>query len=206
MDNLVIPIPAREGWSASLKCGDTMRLIDVEGGQAADLWAYNPADHTEFLSAQHSRVHMGQAYPVAGWTFVTNQRRPILEFTRDDSPGRHDCLAAACDRFRYQILGADSGHASCEDTLIREAATHDIHVSRAPQPFNVFANFRVEPDGTFNLDECLTKAGDSATFTLLADAVVVISACPQDIVGFQPGGPTSMAVEISSRRAGDDGE
>jgi uncharacterized protein len=189
-------IPARKGWSAHLAAGTNIRLIDVEGGQAADLWAYNPADHDEFLSAQHSRVHMGQAYPVAGWTFVTNQRRPILEFTHDASPGRHDCLAAACDSFRYQLLGADPDHASCEDTLIAEAAKHNIRVARAPQPFNVFANFHVDTDGRFELDKCLTEPGDSATFTLLMDAVVVISACPQDIVGFQPGGPTSMAVEI----------
>jgi uncharacterized protein len=192
----IVQIPARHGWSALLAVGTTIRLIDVEGGQAADLWAYNPADHDEFLSAQHSRVHMGQAYPVEGWTFVTNQRRPILKFSDDASPGRHDCLAAACDRFRYQLLGADPDHPSCEDTLITEAAKHDIQVARAPQPFNVFANFRVGADGRFDLDDCLTKPGDSASFTLLMDAVVVISACPQDIVGFQPGGPTSMAVEL----------
>jgi hypothetical protein len=28
------------------------------------------------------------------------------------------------------------------------------------------------------------------------DGVVIVSACPQDIVGFQPGGPTDMAVEL----------
>ena len=33
-------------------------------------------------------------------------------------------------------------------------------------------------------------------FRMLLDGVVVLSACPQDIVGFQPGGPTDMAVEL----------
>jgi uncharacterized protein YcgI (DUF1989 family) len=28
------------------------------------------------------------------------------------------------------------------------------------------------------------------------DGIVVLSACPQDIIAFQPGGPTEMAVEV----------
>jgi hypothetical protein len=30
------------------------------------------------------------------------------------------------------------------------------------------------------------------------DGVMIVSACPHDIVGFQPGGPTDMAVELLS--------
>jgi uncharacterized protein len=194
-------IPARTGWSAKLKAGTTFRLIDVEGGQAADLWVFNPENTDEFMSAQHSRVHMGQAYPVAGWTFVTNERRPVLEFVEDTSPGRHDCLAAACDRWRYELLDSPD-HGSCEENLLAEAEKQGVAVAHAPQPFNVFANFRVYPDGRFDLEECVTKPGDSATFKLLMDGIVVISACPQDIVGFQPGGPTDMAVEILDQPRG----
>ena len=43
----------------------------------------------------------------------------------------------------------------------------------------------------------MSKAGDAATFRALMECIVVLSACPQDIVGFQPGGPTDMAVEVS---------
>ena len=191
-----IALPARTGWSARMTEGTTFRLIDVEGGQAADLWVFNPDETDEFLSAHHSRVHMGQAYPVAGWTFVTNERRPILEFVDDTSPGRHDCLAAACDRVRYEHLGAGSDHGSCEENLQAEARRHGFAVLHAPQPFNVFANFRVYEDGRFELEPCVTRPGDAATFRLLGDGIVVLSACPQDIVGFQPGGPTDMAIEI----------
>lgn len=192
------PIPARTGWSAKLKEGQSFRVIDVEGGQAADLFAFNVENTDEFLSAQHSRVAMGKVYPEVGWTFVTNERRPILEFTDDTSPGRHDCLAAACDSFRYIQLEAGPDHGSCEENLQAEAAKHGIEVAHAQQPINVFANFRVysEDGGRFDLEECVTKPGDAATFKVLMDSIVVLSACPQDIVGFQPGGPTDMAVEV----------
>ncbi|MFN8161739.1 MAG: urea carboxylase-associated family protein [Solirubrobacterales bacterium] len=191
-----IPIPARGSWSAKLESGSEFRIIDAEGGQAADLFVYNPSKPTEHVSAQHTRVHMGEIYPKAGWTFVSNERRPMLEFTEDTSPGRHDCLAAACDQFRYELLGAGSDHGSCEQNLQAEAAKYGIDVQRAPQPINVFANFRAHEDGSFTLDECVSKAGDAATFMLLDEGVVIVSACPQDIVGFQPGGPSDMAIEL----------
>jgi uncharacterized protein YcgI (DUF1989 family) len=191
------PIPARSGWSAQLPAGSTFSVIDVEGSQAADLWVYNPEDPTEFLSAHHTRVSMGRVYPEVGWTFTTNRRRPLLEFVADTSPGRHDCLAAACDRARYELLGAGTNHASCEQNLQVQAERHGFTVSAAPQPINVFANFRVYPDGSFKLEEGVSKAGDAASFRLLADGIVVLSACPQDIVPFQVGGPSDMAVEVS---------
>jgi uncharacterized protein len=192
-------IPARTGWSAKLNAGQSFSVIDVEGGQAADLFAFNVDNTDEFLSAQHSRVAMGKTYPEVGWTFVTNERRPILEFTDDTSPGRHDCLAAACDRFRYIQLGGGEDHGSCEENLQAEARKHGFDVAHAQQPINVFANFRVYCDdgGRFDLEECVSEAGDAATFKVLMDSIVVLSACPQDIVGFQPGGPTDMAVEVS---------
>jgi uncharacterized protein len=191
-----IPIPARTGWSSRLRAGEKFSVIDVEGGQAADLWVFNGEDPDEYLSAQHSRVHMGRTYPEQGWTFVTNERRPILEFVDDTSPGRHDCLAAACDQARYVLLGAGPDHGSCEENLRAEAPKHGFEVVHAPQPINVFANFRVTPDGGFVLDECVSRPGDAATFRMLLDGVLVLSACPQDIVGFQPGGPTDMAVDL----------
>jgi len=199
MEATKTPIPARTGWSARLKEGQSFSVIDVEGGQAADLFAFNAENTDEFLSAQHTRVSMGKIYPEVGWTFVTNERRPILEFTDDTSPGRHDCLAAACDKARYVQLGGGEDHGSCEENLQAEARKHGFEVAHAQQPINVFANFRVysEEGGRFDLEECVSKPGDAATFKVLMDSIVVLSACPQDIVGFQPGGPTDMAVEVS---------
>ena len=55
---------------------------------------------------EHSRLHMGRVNPVVGDTFVTNHRRPILTLTEDTSGGVHDTLLAACDRYRYDLLGA----------------------------------------------------------------------------------------------------
>lgn len=191
----VTPIPARTGWSGRLKAGQSFKVIDVDGGQCADLWVFNADDPSEYLSAQHSRVHMASIYPAVGWTFVTNSRRPILRFVEDTSPGVHDCLVAACDSARYELLGAPE-HASCEENLRTQQRAQQLPVTYAPQPINVFANFRVHDGGRLELEEILSGPGDAATFELLMDGIVVLSACPQDIIKFQPGGPSDMAVEV----------
>jgi uncharacterized protein YcgI (DUF1989 family) len=190
-------VPARHGWSARLNAGEAFRVIDVEGSQAGDLWAYNADDLNEFHSAQHTRVHMDGIYPQVGWQFFTNRRRPILEFEEDTSPGRHDILAAACDRYRYELLGAGSEHGSCEENFQAEMKKHGFDLPWAPQPINFFANFRVRgDDGRFELGASVSKPGDSATFRVLMDAYVVISNCPQDIVPIFDNGPTDLAVEV----------
>jgi uncharacterized protein YcgI (DUF1989 family) len=191
----VTTIAARSGWSARLPAGQQFRVIDVEGGQCADLWVFCAEDPREHLSAQHTRVHMAEMYPKVGWTFYTNRRRPILTFVDDTSPGRHDCVVAACDPARYELLGAAPGHASCEGNLLIQAGFQGLPVAFAPQPINVFANF-VHDGDRVELRDCLSAPGDAATFELLMEGIVVLSACPQDIVAFQPGGPTDMAVEV----------
>ncbi len=58
-----IEIPARTGWSAKLDEGQQFRIIDVEGGQAADLFVYNAANPIEYMSGRHTRVYMDEMYP-----------------------------------------------------------------------------------------------------------------------------------------------
>ncbi len=137
-------IPARTGWSKRLQEGERFAVVDLEGGQAADLWVFSAADPEEYLSAPHTRVHMGRIYPETGWTFVTNERRPILEFVEDTSPGAHDCLVAACDPARYRLLGGGRRVTPpARRTSCPSCPSMDIEIGHAPQPINVFANFRV---------------------------------------------------------------
>src|SRR3954453_23150611 len=91
-----IDIPAREARAWRLKAGASFRVIDVEGRQVGDLWAFNEADRAEYHNAPHTRVECGRLFPRAGHEFWSNRRRPILTRVADDSPALHDMLMAAC--------------------------------------------------------------------------------------------------------------
>ena len=166
------------GLAVSISCGQTIKVIDTHGGQVADTWAFVSDDPKEFLSAEHTRVHIGRLFPRAGEEFVTNRRRPILRWDDDSSPGIHDMLVAACDPARYAALGAPPGHASCQNNL--QQALGDRYVI-TPQPVNLFMNTPFLPDGEVRWLSPESRAGDCVTLTALLDLVLVISSCPQDL-------------------------
>lgn len=189
-------VPAGQGRAFCLRRGHGFRLIDVEGGQVGDLFAFAAADPDEHLSASHTRTSTGRLFPHIGERFVTNRRRPILTLTADTSPGAHDMLIAACDPARYEALGA-VGHASCADNLRTALADLQLTTRVVPQPVNVFMNIPVGTDGDLSWLPAQSGAGDAVTFEAAMDCVVVVSACPMDLNPINGGQPTSLAVELT---------
>lgn len=190
-----IIVPAREARSVRVAAGQTFRVVDVEGGQVGDLFAFADGDPSEFLSASHTRAATSRLFPAPGEAFVSSRRRPMLELVADDSPGAHDMLIAACDPERYRGLGVEGGHASCAENLATALAAHGLHLPFVPQPVNVFMNIPVV-DGVLEWLPAATRAGASLTLRALADLLVVLSACPQDVVGINGGQPSPLAIEL----------
>ena len=108
-DTTTITVPAREGRAVELARGDRIRVIDPNGGQVADVFAFCAGNLREYHSAEHTRVFVGRLFPHVGEQFVTNRRRPILTLAADDSPGVHDMLCAACDPSRFALLERRAG-------------------------------------------------------------------------------------------------
>lgn len=191
-----IDIPAREGRAVRVPSGAAVRVTDVDGTQVADVFAFGAEDPAEHLSAQHTRAVLSRLFPQVGEPFVTNRRRPILVFERDDSPGVHDMLMAACDPSRYAGLGVEGWHASCEENLRRAMAEVGVSGVAVPQPVNLFMNIPVAADGTLGWEPADSRAGDSVTLRAAMDCFVAVSACPQDIVPINGGDPTPMRLEV----------
>ena len=192
-----IHIPAREGRAVRVEAGHSLRVIDPEGGQVADTWAFVAADPGEFHSAQHTRAYASRLFPQAGEHFVTNARRPILLLEEDATPGIHDMLVAACDPERYLGLGVEGWHASCQENL--QTALRDVGVDPprfAPQPINLFMNTPARADGTIDWLPAPTKAGDYVQMRAELDIVLVVSACPQDIIQINERNPGPIEIEL----------
>jgi uncharacterized protein YcgI (DUF1989 family) len=177
--------------------GGRFRIVDPEGGQVADTWAFVAGDPGEFHSAQHTRAYNSQVFPQPGEQFVTNTRRPILLLEEDTSPGIHDMLCAACDPERYRGLGVEGWHASCQENMQNALRAIGVEPPRfAPQPINLFMNTPAQADGTIAWLPAPTQAGDSVTMRAELDLVLVVSACPQDIVAINDGNPGPIEIEL----------
>src|SRR3990170_7268195 len=106
-----ILVPAREGRAVPVPVGGQFLVVNVEGQQVGDLFAFSARDVGEYVSAEHTRVGIARLFPRVGEAFLTNRRRPILTLLAEDSPGVNDMLMAACDPERYRLLGVTGWHA-----------------------------------------------------------------------------------------------
>jgi uncharacterized protein YcgI (DUF1989 family) len=70
-------------------------MIDPEGDQVADVFAFCTDDPSEYHSAEHTRVYVDRLFPVVGEQFVTNRRRGWLP--APTRPGDSTTLRAELD-------------------------------------------------------------------------------------------------------------
>ena len=178
----LIAIPARRGKAALVSKGQSIRVINTHGQQVVDTWAFRRDDLTEFMSMEHSRTSMARIMPAVGQSMATNHRRPILTLLEDTSGGIHDTLLAACDRYRYELLGCEEYHDNCTDNLTAALAELGLTPPETPSPWNLFMNIPVAPDGSVSFEPPVCGPGDHITLLAEMDCVIAFSACPQDIV------------------------
>ncbi len=189
-------VEAGEAVLTHARAGQRVVVEDPFGGQVGDLFAFVADDPTEHLSASHTRSALRRLFPAVGESFYTTARRPILTIESDTSPGVHDLLIAACDAERYRQLGADEGHRSCADNLAGALAPLGIELTVVPQPVNVFMNTPPTADGTIAYGESPSAAGDQLVLRAELDVVVVLSACPMDLIAISRGGPGPLAIQV----------
>jgi uncharacterized protein YcgI (DUF1989 family) len=195
---VLIEIPARRGKAARLSRGQTVRVINTLGQQVVDAWAFRAGDIAEFMSMEHSRVAIGRIIPGIGDTLVTNRRQPILKLTEDTSGGIHDTLFAACDRWRYELLGCAGYHDNCTDNLAAALAELGLTPPETPSPLNLFMNIPVVDGNRVEIRPPVSTPGSYVSLYAEADCIVAFSACPQDVVPINGLGlrPTEAHFEV----------
>jgi uncharacterized protein len=194
----MIEIPARRGKALHLRHGQKARVINTRGQQVVDTWAFNATDLTEFMSMEHSRVAMGRIIPGIGDALVTNRRRPILTLIHDNSGGIHDTLFAACDRWRYELLGHKGYHDNCTDNLAAAMRVLGLAPPETPAPLNLFMNIPVLDGNRVEARPPVSTPGSYVTLRAEIDCVIAFSACPQDMIPINGLAmrPTEAHVEI----------
>jgi len=178
----MIEIPARKGRATRLRRGQRVKVINSHGQQVVDTWAFNAEDLHEFMSMEHSRVAIGHIIPAIGDALVTNRRRPMLTLVEDTSGGVHDTLFAACDRWRYEMLGCTEYHDNCTDNLAAALAAVGVEPPATPAPLNLFMNIPVVDGSRVEILPPVSTPGSYVTLRAEMDCVVAFSACPQDML------------------------
>jgi urea carboxylase-associated protein 1 len=176
-------VPAGDYWMEPLKLGQTLRILDLEGNQAADTLFFSLADPAERYSAMDTIREQGNLYLTAGTTLVSNFGNPLLDIVADTC-GRHDTLGGACagesNTIRY-ALEKKNMH-SCRDSwMLAVSQREEFGMSKRDITHNInfFMNVPVTPEGGLTFEDGISDAGKYVELTARMDVIVLISNCPQ---------------------------
>ena len=196
VDNGLLLIPARRALAIRVRSGRTVQVINSHGHQVVDTWAFCDPDLTEYMSMEHTRAALFSLFVGVGQSLVTNRRRPIITLVEDSSPGIHDTLVAACDRYRYEQLGCTTYHENCTDNLATALGELGLEAPQTPSPWNLFMNIPVVEGRFLDFRPPVSKPGDYVSLRAECDCVVVFSACPQDLLPVNAGDPVDAHVRL----------
>ncbi|WP_445773768.1 urea amidolyase associated protein UAAP2 [Shewanella sp.] len=176
-------VDAGDYYLKTIKKGQTVRILDLEGNQAADTLFYNANDVSERYSAIDTVREQGNVYLTAGSVLMTNDCNPMLTIVADTC-GRHDTLGGACatesNTVRY-ALEKKCMHACRDSWLLAVAENEQLGLSKADITHNInfFMNVPITADGKLSFADGISGAGKYVELTALMDTIILISNCPQ---------------------------
>jgi len=179
-------VPAGEYWIYTVRKGQTLRILDLEGNQAADTLFYSADDPTERYSAVDTIREQGNIYLTANSVLMSTECNPMLTIVADTC-GRHDTLGGACatesNTVRY-ALEKKCMHA-CRDSWLLAMAESEValkkHMSKRDLTSNInfFMNVPVTTQGELTFADGISEAGKYVEMRAEMDVIALISNCPQ---------------------------
>ena len=176
-------VPAGEYFLKVVKAGETVRILDLEGNQAADTLFYNSHNPTERYSAVDTIREQGNVYLTAGSKLMSSENNVMLEITADTC-GRHDTLGGACaaesNTTRY-ALEKKCMHACRDSWLVAFTEHEELGMGKRDITHNInfFMNVPVTADGGLTFEDGISDAGKYVELRAEMDVLVMISNCPQ---------------------------
>jgi len=176
-------VAAGDYFLKEIKQGQTFRIVDLEGNQAADVLFYNAVDPSERYSAMDTIREQGNLYLTAGSELKSNEQNTLLTIVADTC-GRHDTLGGACatesNTVRYS-LEKRCMHA-CRDSWMMAIAEHpEFGISKRDITHNInfFMNVPVTAEGGLTFADGISAPGKYVELKAEMDIVMLISNCPQ---------------------------
>ena len=167
----------------TMKEGETLRIVDLEGNQAADVLFFNAVDPSERYSMSDTLREQAAIYLTAGTMLKTNLNRDLLEIVADTC-GRHDTLGGACatesNTVRYDL--EKRGMHACRDSwmlAIGEREEFGLSKEDIGHNINFFMNVPVTPDGGLQFADGISAPGKYVELKAKMDTLILLSNCPQ---------------------------
>lgn len=196
-------VPAGDYWIRVVEKGQILRIVDLEGNQAADTLFFNADDPAERYSAIDTIRAQGNVYLGVGTKLLSTECNAMLEIVAD-TVGRHDTLGGACatesNTVRY-ALEKRTMHA-CRDSWMLALAEHEglgLTKRDITHNINFFMNVPVTAAGGLTFADGVSGPGKYVEMRAEMKIIALISNCPQLNNPCNAFNPTPIEVLIWNR-------
>ena len=189
-------INPRSGTAFTLKKGQRLKIVDIQGEQVSDLLCFNANDIKESLSSGRTIDYAETIYLTAGHLFYSN-RSNVMFTIIEDTVGTHDFLLTPCSAETFRIIyGHQEPHHGCFGNLCAALEPFGIEPDHIPTTFNVFMNVTVDGiTGKVAVLPPKSSAGDFIVIEAEMDLIVALTACSAEMsnnYSFKPIGYTQL--------------
>ena len=192
--NVIHSLKPGEALGISVPERSKVRVVNPQGHQVVDLWAFVKSSSTEYLSMAHNRTAHYTTRFQAGDVLVSNRFMPVLRFVKDTTDGFHDSFHAACSAQSYAFFGDSQQSPNCEDNLRIMLEDAGIDFLITPPPWNLFEKSFVNKDGSLRDGATSARAGDFVELIAECELFMAFSACRSTIGNIQNGEPGGAEV------------
>ncbi|MGE0591572.1 MAG: urea amidolyase associated protein UAAP2 [Vicinamibacterales bacterium] len=175
-------VAAGDPWIHEIRKGQYLRILDLEGNQAADTLFYNAHDYEDRYSAQDTIRAQGNIYLTTGTRLMSSKGHVLLSIVADTC-GRHDTLGGACatesNMVRY-ALEKRHMHA-CRQSFLKAAIEWGRGLEKRDITHNInfFMNVPVTPEGRLTFEDGVSAPGKYVELRAEMDVLALVSNCPQ---------------------------
>jgi uncharacterized protein len=204
---LVLDEPLRGGqmWSRVLRRGQTLKLIDVEGGAALAALFYNAEDTSERYNMPDTLKAQQIARLTSGFVLYSDMGRVLCSVT-EDSIGWHDTITghgtalhgrAKFGEGSYQKLRND-WYRNTRDNFLVELGKYDLGKRDIVANLNFFVKVVVGELGALHFVPENSKAGSFVELRAELNTLVVLSNTPHPLDPSTKYAPKPVALSIRS--------
>ncbi len=193
-------IPPGAPWSAIIRSGQVLRIVDIEGQQGVDFLCYSAANPEERYHAANTLKRAGTLRITAGHVLYSDVARPMMTVV-GDSCLYHDTIAGCCSAPSNELLYGVRNVPGCRENFLAELAKYGLGRKDIVANLNFFCNV---PVGAGNLlapavfESAASKPGDFIELHAEIDVIAVISNCPQINTPCSGGRPTPIRVIVTA--------
>ncbi|MDR0932584.1 MAG: urea carboxylase-associated family protein [Victivallales bacterium] len=174
-------VKAGTAWTHTLKRGEVLRIVDLQGNQSVDTLLYNPQDPGERYDVNNTISAQRNSMIGLGTEIRSNLDRVMLTVIADTC-GEHDTLGSGCSAEGNTIRYTDKTRYmhSCRDTFVGAFLENNGLCKREQTcNLNFFTKVLLDSEGRLEFADGISGPGKYVELKAEMDVTLLVSNCSQ---------------------------